>query len=181
MDPFLRGFHDPPQQDARVTAPRWIRENIPAGSGIVLDAYLHHYQPTVFTLDSQMMRANHGYSRDHFAHNPLLMKGLGYYYDRAAATERAYDLAFIYSRSPEGYDLGKIRINTGDYVVLSSRIYGRFSHATTAKTFPERTRKALTFYGIIRDQEPVKKFESNNAVIEIYRMREDLYPLPPVQ
>jgi len=76
------------------------------------------------------------------------------------------------------YDMDRIRIPAGAYVILSDQSYSRYYRPGLMRDRPELARNAQAFFAFIRAQEPVRTFEGNGPKIEIYRMREGLN-MPP--
>jgi hypothetical protein len=168
------GLATPPEApDTRIQAGAWIRTHLPAGSRIVLEGMLAHYQPRVFTRDPEALLWVTGYRWPNLMRNDLLMAGFRHYYAEAARTERPFRVLGLLTHTLN-YDMGRIPLQKGDYVVLSSYSYARYGDKALIAAEPELTANARAFFAFVRDQEAVRTFTGNGPRIEIWRMRQGL-------
>jgi hypothetical protein len=163
----------PDGPDTRIAAGAWIRTHLPAGSRVVLEGMLPHYQPRVFTRDPQALLWVHGYRWPNLMQNDLLMAGFRHYYTEAARTERPFRVLGLVTHTLN-YDMARIPLRKGDYVVLSSYSYARYGEKALIAAEPELTANARAFFAFVRDQEAVRTFTGNGPRIEIWRMREGI-------
>jgi hypothetical protein len=164
----------PPPEDTRVTAARWIGGNLPAGSRVVLEGYLPHYWPRVFSPRPEITLAVHQYSYPWVMKKDVLMDGFRYWFMRALGTERPFRVVPMMGNARIGYDMARMHLLPGDYVVLSRASYARYYGPAVTRDQPELARNAQAFFAFVRAQEPVRTFTGNGPAIEIYRMKEGL-------
>lgn len=170
---LIRGFQ-PRGEDTRVVASRWIREQVPPGSTVVLVGHLPHYLPKVFSPHPATVLKGMNYWYREVLDNRLLQEAFRYYYAQAVRREPRYRVVLMEQNLTVGYDMRRMRLERGDYVVLSSLIYNRFYRPHVMRQLPELAANAQAFFAFIRAQEPVKVFTGPGPKIEIYRMREGL-------
>jgi hypothetical protein len=163
-----------PAEDTRITAARWMGTHLPPGSRVVLEGFLAHYWPPVFSPDPAVTLGVLGYGHPFVLQNPLLMRGYAVYFRRARAVERPFRVVPMVDNDRLGYDMRRMRLRPGDYVVLTEGSYGRFNRATTRAQAPALVAGAQRFFAFIRAQEPVREFTGNGPTIQVYRMREGL-------
>lgn len=163
-----------PAADTRVTASRWIAANLPAGARVVLEGFLPHYWPRVFSPDARVTLGVLGYGQPFVLRNRLLMAGYGVYFRRARAAERPFRVVPMVDNDALGYDMRRMRLLPGDYVVLTEGSYGRFDRPGAASRAPALVANARAFLALVRAQEPVRSFAGNGPTIQIYRMRRGL-------
>lgn len=170
---FFEGFHPLPE-DSRVAAARWIETHFPAGTLVVLEGHLPHYQPALYTPNWATQLAIFNYAYPHVAENRLLMAGLKHYLDEAKTTRKPFRVVLMDQNMNTGYDMTRMRIPAGSYVVISSVVYNRFYRENVMRQSPQLARNAQAFYALIRAQEPVKQFSGRGPKIDIFRMRKGL-------
>ena len=177
---FFEGFRALPT-DTRVASARWIEQNLPTGALVVLEGHLPHYHPALYTPNWATQLAADNYAYLHVAQNRLLMAGLKDYLDRAKSTRKPFRLVLMDKNIATGYDMTRMRLAAGSYVVISSTIYNRFYRENVMTQSPTLAQNAQAFYAFIRTQEPVAQFSGRGPKIDIFRMREGLNmpPAPP--
>jgi len=168
----------PPPEDTRITAARWIDENLPAGAQVAEEGLVLHYLPRVFSPHFPTTLLMTGYSLPFVHRNRVLMEGFQYYYQEALRTRKPFRVGAMNTNERMNYDMDRIRIPAGAYVILSDQSYSRYYRPGLMRDRPELARNAQAFFAFIRAQEPVRTFEGNGPKIEIYRMREGLN-MPP--
>jgi len=176
---FAEAVRRPPE-DARVAAARWIGVHLPAGSRVVLEGSLPHYWPPVFSPVGPVALGVLGYGHPFVTGNRLLMEGFAVYMRRAVATEKPFRVVPMAGNGAIGYDMTRMRLAPGDYVVLTEGSYGRFDRSSARAQAPALVANAQAFLAFIRSQEPVRTFTGSGPTIQIYRMREGL-PGPAVR
>lgn len=172
--PALAAAALPQGEDTRVTAARWMRENLPEDSVVVMDGGLGHYLPALFTPDRQVLLWEHGYASDQALMNRTLMAGLADYMARAGRTEKHFRVGRTLVQDPSGRLVQHVRLRAGDYVVLSSLWLSRFYRADAPPALREAMRPDRALYAFLRAQEPVRTFSGAGPTIEIVRMRRPL-------
>ena len=155
-------------EDTRVVAARWIRENLPPGSGIVLDGTIPHYHPVIPATDPRVHLENLGYPWP-MAEKPLYGRAYRDYYMRSVAPGPVWQVGILPAEAG-GFDLSKLTFRAGVYVVLSSSYYKRFFLPQTDRSHPELAAAARRYYGFIRSQQPVMQFSGRGPTIEIWRI-----------
>lgn len=151
-------------EDARVASSRWIRENLPPGSRVVLCGVWQQFLPRVLstsraeTLKNTYMN-NYGAVRK----SPLLSAAFDHYFSTAARTQRRFR-----ARVAEGW---KTPVGAGSYVVVSGSVeQALFSGSGTLDAGGERLR-LRRFYDFVKAQPLVARFEADGGGgIDIYRM-----------
>jgi hypothetical protein len=164
----------PAPEDTRVTAARWIRENLPAGAEVILEGGLPHYWPRVFSPDAPTTLIVSQYSYPFVWQNRVLMAGFRRYYLDALKNEKPFRVWPMTRNEGAGYDTRRLHLPAGAYVVLSEANYARYYRPEVARDHPDLARNAQAFFALIRGQEPVRTFTGAGPTIEIYRMREGL-------
>ncbi|MBI5136225.1 MAG: hypothetical protein HZA24_02690 [Nitrospirae bacterium] len=176
--PFLRSVAAQPP-DTRVVAARWIEDNLPAGAPVVLEGWLPHYLPRLFTPDPATELAVQNYLIPTVTANRTLMEAFAWYMWGAVGVTKPFRVRVLSQTVQTGYDPRALRLNAGDYVVISELIYKRFYQENLARQAPQLTANARRFYAMVRAQEPVREFAGQGPRIEIYRMRQGWWGAPP--
>lgn len=175
----------PAPEDTRVTASRWIREHLPAGSDIVLEGPLAHYWPRVFSPHAPTTLVVSQYYYPFMQRNRVLMEGFRRYYAEALRTEKPFRVSPMMGNEQADYDMTRLRLPAGAYVVLTDYAYRRYYGPPVTRDQPALAQNAQAFFAFVRAQEPVRTFTGAGPTIEIYRMREGLNmgsepaPAPP--
>jgi len=173
----IAGFKPLPD-DNRVLASRWIEQNISAGSSVVLEGFLPHYLPHVFSSDAKTELTGLNYLLPPLVKNELLVAGFSHYMTETASVSKPFQVRIMDETMAAQYDPRALSVKAGDYMVISERIYKRFYQEHFKRQSPQLARNAQGFYRFIRDQEPVQRFEGRGPTIEIYRVRPQPAPSP---
>jgi len=158
-------------RDSRISAAGWIRHHLPARSFVLLEGHDLHYLPVVPTRDPQLLLANHGYWVD-LLDRPLVAAAFSRYQKALLADGPAYRVGVLLTLRRD-MDLDRMIFDKGWYIVSTSSFYGRFSQPELRRRNPELATRADRFYGFIRSQELVARFDDGGPVIEIHRFREN--------
>jgi len=164
------GFRDKPE-DTRVIASAWIAEHLPAGASVVLEGFLPHYLPHVFSHNPKTELGGQNYLMAPVTGNQQLMNAFYFYMQQAAGSAKRFNVRLMSENMRTGYDPRAVAFRAGEYVVISSAIYRRFDQPNLQRQSPQLAHNAQVFYRFVRSQQPVKIFEGRGPTIEIYRMR----------
>lgn len=168
-------------EDNRITASKWIDENISENSLILLDSAVPHYVPEVFSRDAQTtldisdLNGVGGVSK-----NKFLTAAFMHYYTTKYNFTKKYVVGLMDRNLNIQYDISRIRMPKGAYVVITNAMYDRFYRKDTMQLKPELAKNAQKFYGFMRKQKHIKKFNSHGPIIDIYQMNEDIQELQKI-
>jgi len=155
------------RSDTRVEASRWIEENLPADSIVVLDTLLPHYLPRVFSANP--MVTFRGFDYVYADRNQLLIDGFNRFFQEKLETAKRFRVGYLNAREFD-FDLRDIKVPGGAYIVISSSAYSRYYYKQAMQNDPAQTQRARRYYAIIRRLEPIRKFTGKGPKIEIYRV-----------
>jgi hypothetical protein len=163
-------------EDTRITARRWIEENLPANETVWFEGIVPPYFPKILSSDPKIARVIPlGYHPHEYA-NILLNDAFKYYYSRALVTNKAFNIGILAGLEEKAYADRSLILKSGNYIILSSSIYYRFYTESTRKNQPALAAVAGKYYTFLRRQQLVKKFSGLGPTIEIYRINESLNP-----
>ncbi len=156
------------REDTRGLAGRWIREQIPEKSIFVMDTFLPHYLPRVFSPSPKVTLSSFDYPRAQS--NQLLVDGFNHYFDRHKMEEKKYRVLYLNTRNYD-FDTRKFGLPRNGHVVISSSVYDRYYTAISQQNEPDLTRRAQRFYDAVKRLEEVQTFSGRGPDIGIYRIR----------
>ena len=161
------------ESDTRVRAGDWIKSNLPVSSTIILDGFIQHYLPRVLSVNRNDTLHNSYFNNYRtIGKNAFLMKSFNYYYARALEENTPFNATAMVNNFRIRYDKKRMSLPLDAYIVISDRIYNRFSLKQTSRVAPSITRNALDFYTYIRSQKHIKTFTGKGPRIDIYQLVE---------
>ncbi|MDH4228839.1 MAG: hypothetical protein OEW11_03715 [Nitrospirota bacterium] len=161
--------------DNRVLAGNWVRANIPPSLPILLDGAVPQYHPRIPAQNPFVYLAILGYGSPmdrEVGSTTLPWLGYADYYQKWVVTGLRWSVLPMIAED-YGFNLDRLHVPQGTYVVLTSYYARRFDTDEVARTFPEIALRAQAYYRRIRSQEKVAEFASGSGPkIEIWRMTE---------
>lgn len=158
------------REDTRILATRWIEKNLPVDSLIYLEGNIQFYLPNLVSLDPNQAWSGTDYIRPQ---NALINESFRRYYRDSLEQGRGRK-SVVLRLKYFGYDLKRMDMMAGQYVVITPAIYARYYTPAVQEKFPELAARARAFYDFVHRQEEVAVFEGRGPTIEVYRLSENL-------